>query len=63
VNNPDDLHSWSEHLRQEALQEARTRHLVKRTRAERGEPGQLRRGGLTYWDVCWRVCRGARLAG
>ena len=57
MNNPYDLHSWSKQYREEALQQARTRHLVERTRTSR-EPCWLRRVGLA-WSNALTLLRGA----
>ena len=62
MNNPYDLHSWSKQYREDALQEARMRHLVQRTRADR-EPRGLRRLGLAWSEVLAPLLRGIRLAG
>ena len=37
-----DLHSWSKHYREEALREARTRHLVQWVRANNRKPAFMR---------------------
>jgi hypothetical protein len=36
MNNPYDLHSWSQHYREEVLREARVRDLVRSTRSSGG---------------------------
>jgi hypothetical protein len=35
MHNPYDPHSWSVHYREEALQEASRRHLLRQARANR----------------------------
>ena len=45
MNNPYDLHSYSKLCREDALHEARKRHLVERARADRELRG-LRRVGI-----------------
>lgn len=45
MNYPYDLHAWSKHYRQEALKEARERHLAEQARADRKQrSGQSRVG-------------------
>lgn len=45
MDNPYDVHSWSRPCREDALREARKRHLVERAEAERGRRfGQNRVG-------------------
>lgn len=60
--SPYGLHSMSKLYREEALRDARTRHLEGRLRAERRriEPGQSR-GGLLR-SALGSLLRGARLA-
>jgi len=57
MNNPYDLHSWSKHYREVALQEARTRRLVEQARACR-EPRKSGRFGLV-WRNPLALLRGA----
>ena len=57
MNNPYDLHSWSKHYREEALQQVQTRHLVERRRTSRQLSG-LRRVGLA-WSNALTLLRGA----
>lgn len=65
MNNPYDLHSWSRQCREEALSEARMRHIAKRAGRE---PRRLRRIGLRRIGLAWRsvltpLVRRMRLAG
>ena len=54
MDNAYDLHSWSRMRREDALREARKRHLIERAKAERGQRfGQNR--------VC-AACRSALLS-
>ena len=51
MNNPYDVHSWSKLYREDALREAKARHLADRARAERTSSGArllrfVRRGAL-----------------
>ena len=61
--NPYDFHSMSKLYREEALQDARTRHLEGRLRAERRrvDPGRSR--GDLVWGALVSLLRSARLAG
>jgi hypothetical protein len=61
--NPYDIHSWSTRYREDALEEARTRHLVQRARASRDEPRALRRAGQALRSALAPLRRGVRLAG
>jgi hypothetical protein len=49
MNNPYDLHQWSTQYREEALQEARTRHLVDSARAG----GHKRLSGISLVGLAW----------
>lgn len=45
MNYPYDLHAWSKYYREEALKEARERHLAEHARADRKQRcGQSRVG-------------------
>ena len=61
MNNPYDVHSWSKQYREEAMQEARTRHLVDRARAERSRPSRRSLVSLALASVLSQVHR-ARLS-
>jgi hypothetical protein len=47
MNNPYDIHSWSKHYREEALQETRRRHIVEWAKARR-QPRESGRLGLVW---------------
>ncbi len=57
MNNPYDLHSWSKLYREEALQEARRRHIVEQAKVGR-EPRQSGRLGIS-WRNPLALLRGA----
>ncbi len=57
MNNPYDLHSWSKHYREDALQEVRARHVVEKSRVCR-EPRESGRFGLV-WRNPLALLRGA----
>jgi len=61
--NPYGLHSMSKLYREEALRDARTRHLEGRLRAgrRRVDPGRSR--AALAWNGLVSLLRGARLAG
>ncbi len=61
MNNLYDLHTWSQHYRQEALQEAQVRHLEERARADREQRSGQSRVGLT-WESVLSLLGSARLA-
>ena len=46
MHNPYDLHSWSTQYRQEALREARKRHLVEQAKGNRRPHTGLGRVGF-----------------
>jgi hypothetical protein len=48
MNNPYDLHSWSKHYREEALQQARRQHLLEQAKAGR----ELHESG--WLGLAWR---------
>jgi hypothetical protein len=48
MNNPYDIRSWREHYREEALQEARVRHLTHQARAHRRPRSEEQR----RWSSC-----------
>ncbi len=48
MNNPYDVHSWSKHYREDALQEARARHLLEQAKACR-EPRES-----VWLRLAWR---------
>ena len=51
MNNPYDIHSWSTHYRDEALQGARVRHLAHRARVGREQRSGRSRVGLAFRGV------------
>jgi hypothetical protein len=51
MNNPYGFHSMSKQYRQEALRDARTRHLEGRLREDRDEPGGFWNAGLAWRNV------------
>ena len=57
MNNPYDIHSWSTQYRQERMQEARKRHIVKQARTGR-VPRESRQIGLA-WGNLLALLRGA----
>ena len=61
--NPYGIHSMSKLYREEALRDARTRHLEGRLRAERRrvDPGRSR--PALAWGALVSLLRGATLAG
>lgn len=63
MNNPYDVHSWSRLYREEALQEARVRHLAERARAGRSQPSLLERVGPVWRRLLMQLLHRARLAG
>jgi hypothetical protein len=55
--HPYQLHSLAKLYHEEALQEARKRHLVERARASR-DPRGARRIGLSSWRSALALLRG-----
>jgi hypothetical protein len=55
--HPYQLHSLAKLYHEEALQEARKRHLVERARASR-DPRGSKRSGLSSWRSALALLRG-----
>ncbi len=63
MNNPYDIHAWSLQYRAQAWREARTCHLLKRSRAGgqlSSKPGLV---GPNFKSVLGSLVRGTKLAG
>lgn len=55
MNNPYDVHSWSKEYREEALREARKRHLANSARAARRRLSGRSSVGLAWTSVLTRL--------
>jgi hypothetical protein len=63
MDNPYDVQSWSRLYREDALREARKRHLDGRAGAERGRRFGRNRVSLACRSVLLPLLRRTRLAG